>query len=334
MSIYSSPSLSQDTFNLKPLSASPSYGLSLNQENRPLEEQPTCSQCSWSGHVVNFSAAAVELVTYKVIGAIQTVFNCSALVVEDSNILACFFRKLDRHILTMFEHVIQLRSDHFKRVGESLKSMLGVIDFVQVAVDIDYFIRGRFNVDSKITVLGKISLAFSDLGYAILWLEEMGFFTLSKAATALGNVRLFSFVPALISNITPLRHMSGLQQAAASIGNVRVFSFLNKISFEFIALRALTLAYAFFAVDAIQKLIESVKTKDKVSIINSSLECLYLISELALDGLLFAGVSHPLGLGLAATTCVTLAIGSLIYKHFNKSEKDVKINLLEINKKN
>lgn len=303
--------------NSSPL-ASPENVIDTQSRIPALSNEEKVALHIWCGRKVISSAttAAKAVVTLFT----ETV-NFTAIATEDSGTLSFICRKLDRHILAMIQQLGNAPTDYFKRLSTSLKSVMGVLDFAQVAVDIDYFVQKKFKKDNNVTVCGKISLAISDVGYALLWLQELGLTNLSKAAAAISNAKIFSFVPAVVSSIPPLRNLSHLQKAAASVGNIRVFSFVDKISLHTIAETTLGLAYMFFAVKAYQNFAKAITEKDTSGMTSAVLEGFYLASELAIDGLLLAGYTNILGLGVMAATSVVLAVSSLAYRSLYNQQK-------------
>jgi hypothetical protein len=272
---------------------------------------------NWCGHsVIAVKERALD-VGKAVVSAVQSVFARLGDLQMSTYELACFFRKIERYLLCAVESA---KSAHIAKV---LINYIAFIDFVQLARDIDYFVNARWKGmhddkggivskrDGIAAIAANVMSLVADIGGALLWLEEMAFFNLSKAAAAVGNVRLFGAVPELIASVPCLRDIKTLTQAADAVGNLRVFSFLTKISPLFITLRALDLMYVFFTVDAVQKLMHAENHYQKMS------EGLYLssyVSEMALSALLMAGVTNPIGLGVAGTTCLTLALAAFLYR--------------------
>jgi hypothetical protein len=271
---------------------------------------------SCGGRCVRFVEKAVNCTLHGITALVQKVFYGLSALAGDSNALAAFFRKLDKHVLRMMEHVGNLPG-YFNRFGAAIRSAVAVIDFAQVAADIDYFINGKFKQDNKINIAGRVAACVADVGGALLWLEEMSFYSLSKAAAAIGNVRIFSFVPKVVSIIPGVRNCTRLQSVAATVGNLRVFSFITKISLGFVAERALTLAYAFFAIESFKRLIEPGTGIQKVQ---ASLDLASYSAELALDALLTVGVASTVVLGIAGATCLTLALASFLHKVSHEKE--------------
>jgi hypothetical protein len=274
--------------------------------------------CSWCGHLVTQAASVAKS---SVVSATTIVLNFTAAAAEDSSTLSCILRKLDRHLLAMIGEIRRSPAEYFKRFTTSIRAAAGVIDFTQVAVDIDYFVQRKFKKESYSAITGKGMLTISDIGYACLWLEEMGVKAFKNAAVAIGQMRIFSFVPAITSSIPVLHNMPQLQKAATAIGNVRVFSVIGQISLQTVAERTLALAYAFLTLDAYQKLLDAIKNKDRVEITSAALETAYLLSELAIDGLVLIGYTSVIGLGAAAATCVALAVASLSYRSFCRQQQ-------------
>jgi len=247
---------------------------------------------------------------------VQGFFRAMTELTADTNALAAFFRKLDKHVLVMMEQLGKT-PEFFNKFRENIRATVGFIDFVQVAVDVDYFANAKFKEDNKLSIAGRISIAVADVGGALLWLQEMSFFNLSKAATSIGNIQVFSFVPKVVSVIPVIRDVAALQRVAATVGQVRIFSAITKISLGFVAERALTLGYVFFAAESFQRLMSPGNHFQKT---HAALDLASYISELALDALLTVGVTNIIGLGVMGTVCLSLALSSFLYKVFNEKE--------------
>lgn len=271
---------------------------------------------AWSGRSISLIENGAKSISCKIVHLAQNVLVGLSALCEDTNALAALFRKLDKHVLRMFEQTARIPG-YFDKFADSIRSTTGVIDFVQVAADADYFFNGKFKDDNKLSISAKIALTITDVGGSLLWLEEMSFFTLSKAAASIGNVRIFSFVPKLISSIPVIRDFAGLQRLAATIGNARIFSWISKISLGFIVERALTIGYLFLAAESIQRLIQPGNSYQKTQ---ASLDLASYVSELALDALLTIGVTSVIGLGAVGSVCITFALSSFAYKLFHQDE--------------
>lgn len=260
----------------------------------------------WSGRTVAAAKYGAESATT----AAQQTLNSLSRVVLDANLVASVFRKLEKHVLKLVEHVSKSPGG-FDKLSELLRRNVAIIDCVQVAGDIDYFVNGRFHQDTKAIVAARVSMMVANVGGALLWLESMAFFSLSKAAAAVGEVKVFGFVPKVISSVPGLRDLTTLQNLAKGFGEVRVFSVVAKISPLFITLRALDFMYAFFAFDAAQRLANADNIHKRTS---AGLDLSSYLAELAISAMVFAGVTNIVGLGVVGGVCITLTLSSFIYR--------------------
>ena len=235
--------------------------------------------------------------------------------IDDPYIFSVICRKLDRHILVMLQQLGSIPADYFKKFSRTLKSVRGVVELAQLAVNVNYFASGKFRKSTSARFYGKCCLALSNLAFGLIWLRDLGVANLSVAAASLGNVRLFKFVPAVISCIPGLHHqMPGLEKAAFMIGELRVFSFINKIAIDLFAETALALSYLLFAYRAYENYHQATEAQNKPRSSAAMLDGIYFASELAIDGVLVAGCSNVILLGSIAAANVLLAIISVGYR--------------------
>lgn len=290
----------------------------------------------WCGRGISAVGTGVSVAGNGLLFAIQKVFSSVNLLTSDAPALAGVFRKLDQHVLRFFEHL----GDSKGKLGQFSKFLgrnVAFIDFFQLVGDVNYFAAGRFKEkrnelgeiekprDKNIVIAGKLGFFAADFGGALLWLQEMSFISLSKAAVAIGEVRVFSFVPKAISSIPLLRDVSGLQRVANAVGEFRAFSFVKNLSCLSLTLRALDLAYALFAVEAGQRLLNA---ENKNQAISAGLDLSSYLAELTLNAIVFAGVTNVIGLGIVGVTCITFAVASFLYRVTHEKEIRQKPQLL------
>lgn len=283
---------------------------------------------SWLGHSASMIGSGVTKVGSGICGAIQKTISAANLIVSDAPGTAGVFRKLDHHVLKLIEYVKEAPGS-LSKFQLFIRRNVAFIDFAQLGSDIHYLATGRlkevYNAkgdkvkekDNPIMVAGRTACFAANVGGALLWFSEMGFLSLSKTAEAIGEVRLFSAVPSVISSIPVLKEMPKLQNIAKTIGEFRAFSFLKNTSCLFVTLRALDIMYAFFAIDASRRLINA---ESKVKAISAGLDLSSYLAELTLSAALFAGVTNVVGLGVAGATCMSLAAASYIYKATHDKE--------------
>lgn len=311
------------------MAVAPPSNISLN------EQQPASSVTSriqsWLGHGVSVVGSGFSTVAHGVFGAIQKQISGVQYIVTDSPATAGVFRKLDQHVLRLIEYVNNAPGS-LTQFQLFIRRNVAFIDFVQLGADIHYFATGRLKEtinangevekekDNYIMMSGKLSAFAANIGGSLLWFSEMGFLSLSKAAETIGEVRLFSVVPTIISSVPALKDYSGLQKIANTIGEFRVFGFLKHTHCAFVTLRALDLMNAFFAIDAGRRLLSA---ESKIKAISAGLDLSSYLAELTLSAIILAGVTNVVSLGVLGASCITLAVSSFIYR--TAYEKEVKL---------
>jgi hypothetical protein len=241
---------------------------------------------------------------------------------DDVVTLASVFRKLDKYVIDAIERLAKIPGylGQFKNI---LKNTVGVSDFVQVAADVDYFFNCKFIKENTIAVAARISGAIATSGGALLWLEEMSVLKCDEIAGAIGDTRIFNFVPktaTMLASVTGCQSFTKISKLAVAIGEIRVFNAISKISLNFVASRALTLYYIFASVDCINQLQQPTTDVQKMS---SSLNLASYLSELVLDALVTVGVTNVLLLGATGTVSISLVLAAFFYKVLHPVEQQV-----------
>lgn len=282
----------------------------------------------WCGRGASAIGNGVSSAGNAIIHVFQQSLNGLHLITSDTSATAGVFRKLDHHVLKFFEHLSDSKGSLI-RFGTFLKRNVAFIDFVQLASEINYFAGCKFKErknaqgevvkqrDNNVVISGRAAFLTANTGGALLWLEEMSFFSLSQIGKAIGEARVFSFVPKVISSIPVLRDLPGLQNVAKTIGEFRAFSFVKHFSCLSITLRALDLGYALFAIDSSRRLFNA---SNKIQTISAGIDLSSYLAELTLSALVFAGVTNIIGLGVAGATCITLAAASFLYRVTHEKE--------------
>lgn len=298
----------------------PSIGIP-NSTEQPAPKLASKIQ-SWLGHGVSVIGNGIAEAAKGIAGASQKTLSSLNLLVSDAPAVAGVFRKLDHHVLRFLEQVRNANGSltHFQSF---LNHTVAFIDFTQLISETDYVAMGRFkeqrnekgeiiNPRDENPVIGaKLSFLTADIGGALMWFQEMGFFKLSNAAAVIGETRVFSEVPKIVSYIPVIRDFALIQKIAAALGELRVFSFVKNLSCRFVTLRALDLGYACFAVDAGRRLLRAANTNQKIS---AGLDLSSFLAELTLSASLVAGATNVVGLGIGGTACIGLAVSSFLYR--------------------
>jgi hypothetical protein len=283
------------------------------------------------GHSVSVVGNGVSKIGNGLFGAIQATVWGAFSIFKDSCATASVFRKLDQYTLRLIEHINHAPGS-LSQFQLFLRRNVAFIDLAQLAADIHYAVSGRFKEvynakedkfekekDNALMVTGKLAALAANTGGALLWFNEMGLVSLSKAAEVIGETRIFSAVPSILSSIPALKDFPKLHTVAKAIGEFRVFSFIKHTSCLFVTLRALDLMYTCFAVDAGNRLLNA---DSRIKAISAGLDLSSYLAELTLSAMLLAGVTNVVGLGVFGTACIVLAASSHIYRAAN--EKEVK----------
>lgn len=168
-----------------------------------------------------------------------------------------------------------------------LSGAVNVIDFMEIFCVVDYFVSGSVAQDVKkgyvCKFLGSIFFALGTIGGIVLWLGELGFYNLAKAAAALGKIPVLG--------------------AVAAVGLLPIVC------------GSLALGYAFYAGHAIQAIL---KATNKHQVIKGVIDIVSRVANVALFVLLpIPGINLPavIVLGIIAKG---LGLVSFLYEHYNK----------------
>lgn len=276
-------------------------------------KQTNPSISTWYGRTVNEVKNCAHTIFSKIVFLAQKVIGALGSIAVDSNTVAGIFRRLNGQVFDALQH-LKVIPPNIDKLKNAAGSFVGCVDTLQVVGGVDYFCSKKYNADSDVKVASRISIFVADVAGALLWFQEMSFINLSKAAAALGNIRLFSFVPKVVASVPLVRDVSSLQRVSAFVGEVRVFGAINQLSMCVIARRAQTLFYAFSAVDTIHTISKAGSSSERK--IQAGLDLSYWISELALDALLTAGMTNVVGLGVVGAVCITTNVARFAYKTY------------------
>lgn len=297
------------------------------QENLP---QVTLNQkiAAWGGHAAQVLSDTSGRALSAVRSAAGHVFTAASVITADSNALASVYRKFDCFIFKAIE-VLKGTPGYFAAYAKSIHQGIGVIDTLQVATDVDYFYHKKYKEDSELGFASHVALAATNAGGAILWLNDLAFINLSRAANAIGQtrvfgavsqlkeVRIFAYVPKVVAWVPGISQLPRVQAAAAAVGELRVFSPLFKLTFGTVVLRALTLTYALMAAESYVRLTQPGNSAQKTQ---AGIDLGYFTSELVIDAAVTFGVTSVLGLGALAAGCVALAATSVIHRFYKADE--------------
>lgn len=276
---------------------------------------------TWSGRAIEVVKEGFCQGFTKLKGATLDTIHYVGATVGNADQLSTVFKRIQLRLLPLIEE-LRGTPNRFAKLKAGLDDTRNTIDLFLLANDIDYFVNGHYKKDqkdNKYTFFGRIALFATNILGTAAWLVDLGVLNLSKAAKAIGNVRLFSFVPKVISYIPGIRSMPLLQSVAAAIGNVRVFSFVARFSLCYLANRALTVSFIFFGADAYQRMKQP---GNYHQLTQAKWEFARCVSEVALDALVVVGVTSAIGLGLLGSACLFMAIKNFVYNIQHKKELD------------
>lgn len=282
----------------------------------------------WLGHSVSVIGTGFAKVGDGVIGVVQSIVSSTSAIAADSTATASVLRKLDHHVLSLIEYINKAPGS-LTQFQLFVRRNVAFIDLAQLCADIHYMVAGRMKdvinaegeavkvKDTGIMQAGKTAALAANTGGALLWFNEMGLVSLSKAAETIGQVRLFSAVPSLVASIPGVKDFPKLGKIANAIGELRVFSFLKHTSCLFVTLRALDIMYACFAVDAAQRFMNA---ENRIKAISAGLDLSSYLAELTLSAIILAGVTNVVGLGVVGATCIGLTASSFLYRTMHDKE--------------
>jgi hypothetical protein len=263
------------------------------------------------GEKIKASTQAIASFSFDVISQTKYTF-------EDTRAPSNVFRHFDRNVLVLFT---QFKIFAVEGASKVARTIVGVMDCIQVVMEMDYFLGRRLQADRKenrqAAIAGHGAFAVASLGGVALWAHDLSYINLSKMAANLSRTKVFSFVPTVLSSIPVLKDMTKLQEVAASIGKMRLFRKIVKLSLVSFVQHAFALGYFCFAIDAIQKINSS---RDQITISSAKWDLYYYTAELAFEALVLAGITNAIGMGLMASIAVLLAIKSYSYKTVHKHE--------------
>lgn len=239
-------------------------------------------------------------------------------ILNDSGNAGTVIRKISKDLL-IFVEMYRSTPGFFDKLREGVKDMGGFMDVVLVAADANYFLKGSFVEDTKSYVAARLAMVVADVGGALLWFEEMGFFDLTKVAQSLGEVRLFKYVPAIVEHIPVIKNMEIAQHVAESLGEVKIFSVLTKISLEKVVNSSVCLVFGFLTLDAFLKMQDTSEAHKYLKTV-LGIDSAYYAAELALTLAAFVGVTNVFGLGVLAASCVGLCVGKVVYSVIHKEQ--------------
>jgi len=219
---------------------------------------------------------------------VENVFLTLKVICADPNSFAAVIRKFDPYILALVEKINKSPGE-FQKLKSVIGSTVSCINVLQIAADIDYGVQAKYKQEGKFAVLGRLAMFVAHVGETILWFSQIGFINLKKIATSLGNISIFTkAIP---------------------------------ISLRWVTARTCGIAYALFALDALQR---TMKPGDIFQKTMAKLELSANAAEVLLDLMLVAGVVNVISLGIMAGICVSLEIGVLLYQDKYKAGSPVK----------
>lgn len=264
----------------------------------------------WSGRAVTALKNGMHACATAITHVFQNSLHVVSSLFSSPGDVYGVFKKLQVYTLPLIEK-LNGTPNKFEKMKTGLQHFRGCTDLVQLGADVAYVANGEYKKDRPLSVAGRISFIVTNIVGTAAWLTHLGVVNLSAAAKAIGNVRIFGLVPAVIAYVPGLRDMPKLQGIANAIGNVRVFGIIDKLSLGFVTERALGLAYMFFAADAAKRLIEPGNAFQKTQ---AGIDLLEKLSVVALDAMMLIGLTSVIGFGLVGTVSLGLTLTNFIYK--------------------
>lgn len=223
-----------------------------------------------------------------VVNIVEKVFITLKVICADPNAFASVIKKFDDHLFALIEK-LNKSAGEFQKLKAVIRSTGSCINALQIAADIDYFLKAKFKLDSKLNTLGRLALFTAHAGITFLWFSQIGFVNLNKIVNSLGNTFIFT-------KTIPL-------------------------SLGYATARAFGIAHALFAIDALDRLNKPGNIYQKTI---AKFELSAHAAEVFLDLMLVAGIVNALRLGIMAAICVSLGVDVLLYKEKHKVELALK----------
>ncbi len=249
--------------------------------------------------------------------AVVFLFSSIKFINNDVNKFEQCCTKLGSYVIVMIEQLSNA-PNYFSKLKRVLGATADNLNLVMLIGSIDYFFNARFQGQDKLTIAAMTTLAVVNVGGALMWLQQMGFCTLSTIAAAIGEVRVFSFVPAIVSNIPFLSNYTSLQAFAVRLGEARIFSCITSISIGTFVSKTLMLCYGFLAVEAFTRLFTQGETT--VYKTAAGLDAIHYVAEVVFGGLVLSSAVGTIGLGITGGGCLFLTLTAFIYNITHSEE--------------
>lgn len=136
------------------------------------ETSTTCEQKShWLGHDYASAENLLGFCFDEVKHVASTAFIVLTAVLNDPIPVNEIFKKLQQHIIPY----IELRNgipDHYHKLKKVMLSYINILDSLQLATDVDYFVNSKFKKDSVLQIAGRVALFAARIGLCSLWLVQ------------------------------------------------------------------------------------------------------------------------------------------------------------------
>lgn len=267
------------------------------------------------GSCVVHAIKSIKTCSLKVINktqkAFETTISIAGSLVTNPTFLASVFRRSVSYVIPLIEHTS--KTANLTLLKRGLSRARDSIDVLQV--DYHLITSGRWKEGDLAESVSNVSFFVSGVLGNICWLADIGAINLEKTSKAIANLRLFRFIPAVLSNTPGLKNLSKLGHIAAKIGNVRLFSGIGKLSLGFLVERILGVAYVCLAVHAIQRLAAG---GTGTQMTKAALDLADSVSTIALDIVVLAGLTNVVALGVMGCISLGLTVSNYIYELKNK----------------
>lgn len=260
---------------------------------------------------INHVKCAVKTICIRTGEVAQKTLKVADRIVSDPNALASICRRVNFQVIEALDHLKKIPG-YLGKFRMACGSFVGVVDAIQVIDDIKWLCTKQYKNDSDLKLASRMAVCVANVTETLSWLQNLSFIHLSRTAAALGEVRLFSFVPKVVAKIPLVRTIPIVMRSATWIGNAKVFSCLGRLSLGAIGGRAIMLYYMLSIADNIKTISKAETAFDKTQ---AALDISYCLSELTLTALLTLGIASVAGIGILGATSVVTGIASFAHKN-------------------
>jgi hypothetical protein len=166
-----------------------SVSLSTIQTPLIIDYEEVCRESRWLGHVYSIGQDLLLHIFDKIRCVVSTVFHVLTAVCNDPVAMIDVLKKLKEHVLPYIELKKGIPDDYHK-LKTMMLSSTDIIESLQLAADIDYFVNVKFRKHHGPYFAGRVTLFAAHAGVCYLWLLKADF--IKKLASSISKIRLLT----------------------------------------------------------------------------------------------------------------------------------------------